>query len=149
MTAVYNSANLQSEVKNDPAHLGFATLVAAGSIGSISTILNALTGPGAGAVSHEPISATDFMALCDPAELSTLTTLQLQQVAVYTSAGQVAIGSANVQTWINQVWPVGNAPATNAAMRSYFTRTGSRAEVLWGPGTNVSNQDLINAEPLS
>jgi hypothetical protein len=66
-------------------------------------------------------------------------------IQVIVTPGLVGVGNANVQAWIVQTFPQQNAPTTNAALTALATRAGSRAEWLWGIGTQITATDVAEA----
>lgn len=138
-------AALKSEILNDPARMGYGPMVSAGNDSGIANLLDMTTGPGAGTAPHDPILAADFMALLDPTELENLTLGQKADVQMYLAAGQVNIGAENVQAWIAATWTLGSCPHTYATLVGLSTRPASRAEVLFGPGTWITPDDISKA----
>ena len=136
---------LATELIKDPLKVGYAPLIASGSDTDLAALLNALTGPGAGTVPGDPISAADFVSKIAAVELISLTSLQLTQVQIVTAAQQIKVAAPEVQKWIANTWPSNTAPSTNAALSALVSRIGSRAEVLFGNGTVISDSDISKA----
>ena len=145
MTTAYTTANLLTFIKTDPLQIGLAAIIAAAP-GQDDPILNAInspTGPGSGQVKREPIAANDFLAACSGFDMASLTTAQLTTLGIYTQVGTVSIGEATVQAMIANVFA--NYPTSKAALSALATRNGSPAEVYFGPGTVVSQDDVDKA----
>ncbi len=142
----YNAVNLKAEFHNDPLHLDYAAL--SGAPGGLQALINNQTGPGSGIIAHEPITGAAFLRLINPNDLGVLTIAQTGQVNIYAGADSVAIGDDDFQSWILGLFTAGNASDTHSALVAAATRTGSRAEVLWGAGTNVPIGDIQDAIPF-
>ena len=141
----YTTDNLLSFIKNDPQHVGLAAIIAAnpGSDKPIEDAVNSTTGPGSGNVPREPIQANAFLAACSGTDMAQLNQAQLATLSIYTQVGTVSIGADNVQAMINSVFA--SYPITRTALNALATRPGSPAEVYFGPGTVVSDQDVNDA----
>lgn len=146
-TVPYTITALHNEIHNDPAHLGYST-IGFGAIGGLQAAINSLTGAGSAPVPADPISGAKLLSIINANEIDTLTIGQKQDLQLYTSAQSVNIGDPSFQDWILGVFTNGAAPISHAALSAAASRTGSRAEVLWGTGTNVSTQVLEDASPF-
>lgn len=152
MTPGVTAAALKTEIETDPKGLGYGTWVSPtgallkdGWPDGIAALLNQTTGPGIGQLPNNPILSATFLAAVDPNELGLLTTLQLDQLSAYLSAGTIPIGSANVQAWINKLFPAATAPNTSGALVPQFNRVATRAEMLFGSGVVIQSTDVSTA----
>lgn len=138
---------LSTELQNDPQSLGYAALVTAGSDGGIATLLNTV---GSAQVPANPVSKDQFLLALAPIYLvlPTLSTTIQQKwdriLEVIEASLIIEVGSANVQALLD-------AAVTDSVLtfdqRSQFpaTRNGTRAEVLFGPGTIIDPNDVAHA----
>jgi hypothetical protein len=136
-------AGLLNEINTGPLS---ATLIPLAKTQDDQGIADALNADNAAyQVPSSPIPSQNFMDLIAANELASLTVSQLTQLQVIVTPGLVGVGNANVQAWIVQTFPPQNAPTTNAALTALATRAGSRAEWLWGIGTQITATDVAEA----
>lgn len=138
-------AALRAEITTDPAGLGYAPLVAAGADAGIAALLGATTGPGAAPIALPSVSRDAFLLGLRPAYMS-LPTLPaaVQQkwdriLAAINSGAAVAI-DAGTQGLLASA--VADGVLTQAQADAVWHRTGSRAEVLFGPDTVMTQADV-------
>lgn len=136
-------AALKTELQTDPQTMGYAPLIADGSDNQLAALLNALTGPGAGAVDRDILPAYEIVDAVVQAEYDPLTAAQKQQLLLITGAGQVNIRATNTRAALAAMF--GPGTTTRANMLALQTRTGSRAEVLFGIGTVITADDVAIA----
>ena len=137
---------LVAELTNDPKSLGYSVLVHAeggAQIATLATLLNAKSGAGAEAVPSLPIQPSALLDLVSFDEFDQLTTLQLQQLQVRMAAGTIKIGDPAIQSWFGKLFA--NAATTKQALAAKATTTGSRAEVLFGTGFVVTENEISTA----
>lgn len=141
---------LASEINNDPKAMGFAALKTAGNDQGIANLLNALTGPGAASINVTSMAKDAFVEAV-AASFFGLWNLSATLQAKYDRALQILNGFS--LTVNPNGTNLGNllaamvadsvmAPATKTAIQ---TRTGSRAEVLFGQGVIISSRDVAAA----
>ncbi len=141
---------LTSELRNDPAGLGYSANVESGNDAANAALLNSLTGAGAGSVPSDPMARDQVLLNLAPAliTLASLSdTLQAKWdriLSVLQSADTLAIGNTNVQGLFTAAVSDGVLTSEQAAAFP-ATRTGSRAEVLFGNGTVVTDEDVAGA----
>lgn len=141
----FTQAALVAELENDPKSLGLeadVNNVGGPQIAVIRDKLNLKSGAGSEPVPALPIQPNEFKSLINAAEFDGLTGLQLQQVEVQLT-GMVEIGAENIQDWIAICFA--NCPNTLAALQAAGTQTGSRAEVLFGTGFSVNDDQVLTA----
>ncbi len=138
---------LHNELTLDPRGVGYAQFINANPP-DWNSVMSLLNTPSAKQtlIAHSPISGSDFMAYIKPTESLAITSTQWMQINAYLAAGAINIGDADVQTWINQLWPAISAPNTNAILTSLATRQQSPMESIWQVGTVITDtNDIIRA----
>jgi len=147
MSTPFTLSELKTELTTDPKSLGLA----AKDDGPAATALNALTGAGTDNVPNDPITSSQFIALLDGSEVSNLTLPDQGLINMYTTPGEVEIGSENVQAALvgeSGIFTEGNFPNSRAAIIAESTRLGSRAEFLWGNGIHITSDQVAAARAL-
>lgn len=145
-------ANIKAEILSDPENVGYSTYIDSlgnskvdGATQSVADLINSKTGNGTGRLPADPMDSGEFRALIDATEAQTLTLAQQSYFNMYVISPNVAVASPNVQAMIGNVFPVETCPKTNAAMTAAFTRVASRAEILFGPGSELTAQEIGTA----
>jgi hypothetical protein len=140
---------LKNEITTDPLGLGYALFVSAGNDQAVVDLLNTTTGPSAAQVSLPYLSRTTFLGAILPATL-VLPTLSadLQSkwgriLAVVRASDGVDLTDSGVQGLI--ALAAGDGVLTSDQAAAIGKRTGSRAEVLFGAGTTIKNNDVSYA----
>ncbi len=148
-------ASLKTEIQTDPAKLGYAPYIGVSDI-QIAALLNSGTGPGAASIDVATISKGSLLLQIVP---------WLDQLASGQTTGGTPIPAATVTKWQQrfQALQAGDAVlsvpallpmmndgvtdgiATTAQVAAITTRTGSRAEVLFGQGTVIQWQGVLAA----
>ena len=149
-------AALKSEITTDPKALGYAPLINVSDNG-IAGLLNALTGPGAatislltqtkGAILKGIIPALDQLASGLTLSNSPITSQTAQKwanrFAALRSGDPVVVLDGGLLFLLNQM--VADGLTTQPYIDAFTTRTGSRAEALFGAGTVVQPGDIAKA----
>jgi hypothetical protein len=136
---VLTAVALSGEITSGPYAAIFAPYIPAHNDDAISTLLNDKTAIAAGTVPHAPIQSADFLAAIVPLDLQTLTTGQKQELGLLTSPEFINVGDKNIQNWVIDTFPTANAPTTNSALTAMAMQVASRAEVLFGRGTTITD----------
>jgi hypothetical protein len=137
---------LKNEITNDPLNLGYAVFVTAGNDQAIADLLNAATGVGAATVTVPAMSRDNFMTAIIPALIvlpALSTTIQSKWdriLAVVRAASIINISDPSIQALLGAA--VSDNVLTSDQVSVIGQRTGSRAEVLFGAGTTVTNSDI-------
>jgi hypothetical protein len=148
----YTPVALYTELTTDPKTLGYATPLALRNIAGNTTVvglINSLTGNGAATIELETMTASEIATIMLPyfgAALTSAPSLTAVHYAYYTlmfaivmaQQGPIAVG--NLSAFGAQMVSDGIITAAEAAPLGQ--RIGSRAEVLWGQGTVVAEQDI-------
>lgn len=145
-----NIQTLATELTTDPLALGYAALISPGDghgsrDQSIADVLNL---PRAGAPyvqKRDSIPAREFFEAINATEFSALTTVQLMRLSLImqTYQGTLNPSGSNLRGILADIFPPGGQ--TRAALVAMVDRQGSRAEVLFGPGTVIRHEDVAKA----
>lgn len=144
-TEPFTAANLQSEINNGPFKTTFAPLVTSQDFVDIAKTLNDETNAtGQGPVLAPPISGAALLAAIHAPDLNNLSALQLQELQVYTSAASVNASDPAFQQFITSLFTQEQSTTTYNTLTGlgYAFKIGSRAEVLFGTGVTVTNNDV-------
>jgi hypothetical protein len=137
---------LKKELEADPLGLGYAPLLDSGDDTGLCALLNSHSGFGAATVSVPSVSRTDFLLAIAPAYLVLPTLNAFVQakwdriLAVIGAADRIDCTDPRVQALLSAA--VVDGVLTSDQATAINTRTGSRAEVLLGPGTELSTGDI-------
>lgn len=136
-------AVLKNDILNGPLATAVATDYAASNDSAVAAAFNAHTGPGAQAIPNSPMPAEDFVALTAGAFANI--TIAKQNTLDYIAGnggGVVKVGDSDMQSTLDSV--LDGTPQL-AAVQAQYTKMGSRAEVLFGIGTEFTPTDIGNA----
>jgi len=156
----FSLSELAAELREDPAGIGYATPLASGRDGTTADLLNAPRTPGLRTGTR--ITELTILDLLGPQDGETfLQRLELAAVSnpvvarvlriIKQSSGQggdagVDIGNANVQAMLDELARSGAVSRSSVdRLIAAGTREWSRAEVLWGSGTVISEQQVGQA----
>lgn len=131
-------AALEIEIETDPADLGYAEHVAAGSDNVIAKLLSIV---GVWDVSRTVIDISALLKAMNYDDWKALTDVDRQFFQMYSNIGRVDLSDQNVRDTLTAIFPEGTA--THTAL--FATVKGSRAEFLFGPGVVVSAEDVATA----
>jgi hypothetical protein len=140
-------AALKAEIQGDPKGLDYGPHAVAQDDGAVADLLNSTTGPGAATIALSFVSRDDFLKAILPAflVLPTLATpdgwpetiqAKWDRILNMINAGAGVTINAPVQVLLAQA--VTDGVLTQEQADAVWHRTGSRAEVLGGPGTVVT-----------
>ena len=146
---------LKTELTTDPLGLGYASTLPTSDIATAS-LLNSLTGKGTATITIPLFSRGELLALLIPLEdqLSsgvTISNTALTQLVLNKWSGRFdALRSGDTFIATNIILPLLNSAVTDnittaASITQITTRTGSRAEVLFGAGTVIQHSDISKA----
>jgi hypothetical protein len=140
-----NYTNLQSEITNDPLQLGYSGK----SDKEKAALLNLKTGPGAGSINNNQVEKSVFLITIAPALLVLATKDDATKdkwdriLHVIESVSTVTVSSVTIQTILAVAKLDGLI--NDATIAAITTRTGSRAEVLFGENVVISESDIGTA----
>ena len=146
---------LKTELTTDPLGLGYASTLPTSDIAT-AFLLNSLTGKGTATITIPLFSRGELLALLIPLEdqLSsgvTISNTALTQLVLNKwSSRFYALRSGDTFIATNIMLPLLNSAVTDNITTAAFitqitTRTGSRAEVLFGAGTVIQHSDISKA----
>jgi hypothetical protein len=139
---------LATELNTDPKALGYAANVAAGKDGANANLLNALNGGGTGAVFLTVTMQALLAALTSTADFDLLMAAGVVYNSVQTliGLGPINFASTAMQAELTHLAVLATLSAgSKTAWTAAVSRAGSRAEVLFGAGTMITDYDVGHA----
>lgn len=142
-------AALKAELEADPKNLGYQANINLGRDLAVADLMNATTGPGAETVALPTITKGQFLLGIAPVGLTLpAKSVEIQAkwdriISLASSADIVDIGNPTVSLLLQAA--VADELITPEQIAAFSTRTGSRAEVLFGVGTVVRHEDIAKA----
>lgn len=143
MPANFTYEQLATELNTDPTSRGYAPYIASGDDVGLAKNINQT---GAGIVERVTVTSDIFQTAVVFSDYSALTDQQrsLWQTIVTASVQNgVQVKDAKIRAQIVAIWPAGSV--TRANLVAMQTKSGSRAEVLWGELTVVNTSDIAIA----
>ena len=131
---------LKKELQSDPNNLGFASAITAGDENAVADLLNAKRSGGGYQVDRDPVTPSEVFAAMDPGDFALLTTTDLARLQVILSVPRIDLTVSSIQTMVTNVFTLGAVSRQSLVLLQ--KREGSRAEVLWGPGTVVTTNQV-------
>lgn len=138
---------LASELNTDPKALGYAANITTGNDAANATLLNALTGAGAASVFLPGVPIQTFIQQCQSAAdwvLLTTAGATFNAIQLLSLLGPLDCTQLNIRTILTSTFS-GLSTASKTTMTAVASRTGSRAEVLFGAGTQILASDVAHA----
>ncbi len=138
-----NLSTLRTELLTDPRGLGYSAGISIGDHNRVSDLLN--TSAASHSVSIGTIYALDMQQSVVPGEYAVISAGQrdLWGAIVATSINGIAISNTVIRNQVAFVWSAGTTTRSN--LLALDTRSGSRAEVLFGEGTVVFSTEVGKA----
>jgi hypothetical protein len=160
MTTPFTVALLTTELNTDPAAMGYASLITAKIPDPIVSLINSTTSPGAASVTAAGVQPGGSFSITRFQMMNALAVPIYGKMAgagVIAKAAQWAavftyvfplydtfdLTQANMTTMLAQM--VTDGLLTSGQSTAITSRTGSRAEVLWGAGCVVTRQQVNQA----
>jgi hypothetical protein len=141
-------AALKAEATNDPLAIGY-TVIQDGNTNNFISQINAKNYT----VAKPKISSADVRAATTYDAYNNLSIDEQEWLVWMTGSNGANEENMAVTedlraqlTTSSTFWAVGDRSAMQAAMLALIDVSGSRAEVLWGYGTNISREDWLAAE---
>ncbi len=146
----FTSAELNSELVNDPKGLGYAATLATTNDVATAALINSLAGVGAATITLPSLTHDELATLIAPVVMalsSASSALQLQWTPMLNLITGINVFQVTPQNMgmLNQLSADFPTQLPASAITAATTRTGSRAEVLWGAGTVIQWQDITKA----
>lgn len=140
----FTSAQLATELTNDPKALGYAATVHS-SYAALAAKVNA-TYAGVGMVLRNDLTAREILACLTWAEVATFTAAQWAAFQAFLIPGSIDASNTNISAMFLGLFPNASFPVTRAALIAVGKKVApSRAEELWGYNTRVTDQDIALA----
>ena len=137
-----NYVALKAELSNDPTGLGYKT-GGPGTYKDDPTMADIINLPRVGiSVFRGRINTDELVACVDKTEYSALSAGDKQLFQILISCGTIDTSSATLRSMIAGIFAAG---ATRTAMIAAASRTGSRAEELFGIGVALTHEDMAKA----
>lgn len=131
---------LKSELQTDPTSLGYAALLTAGNHSALADALNLVR---AGiSIQLVEVASNQARSAFDPADYLAMTANN-RTFLNFILTGESLYVSDTVRTWATGA--IGNTGGTLARINALLTRTGSRAEKLFGPNVVATVDDIVRA----
>lgn len=142
--AAIDYAALKTELGTDPAGIGYAASVAAGNDTETARLINEVrTVAPTFTINRGPVSSQLVVNEFDATEFGLLVTNDLLRLSIVTQFGTVDLSDASTRQILGAIFPAGGPTRTN--LIALATRACSRAEFLFGRGTEVSPVDVAKA----
>lgn len=138
----YTLAQLAAEINTDSTGLGLVALKTAGSDQAIADALNLVRATITG-INRNDISAKELMAAVVLTEYTALTQASRDLWQALLTIAPLDANDTQTRTTVGAIFGAGTATRTN--LQALASRTGSRAEQLWGTGTQVTALDVSRA----
>lgn len=132
---------LKNEFLTDPTGLGYAAPRAAGNHTELARLINQVQGTIS--VYRGMIGSWELLACVNPTEYSALTADNKQLLQIVLACVTVDTTDSGLRAIVASVF--GPATATRAAMIARASRSGSRAEQLFGTNTVITTSDVAIA----
>ena len=139
-----SNANIISFITSDPRSVGFSAIRTAhpGADQPLIDAANNASGPGAGTVAGDPITASALLDLIDGDEFNTMTTAQLTQLQTILAVQTVDAGTTPTQGKLSALFS--SYAKSLASVQASYTRPAGPWEVYFGKG-NVATAQLLDA----
>lgn len=131
---------LASELNNDPAGLGYSADIASGSDNGLLEKINVVRAGAPYSIQRKNIPVSEFVTGFDPTEYLALAQDKLAQLNPMLAGVQLDVSAQSVRTILASIFPAGGPTRTN--LQAIVKRQGSRAEVLWGIETRVTEAEI-------
>lgn len=143
MAMAFSLAALASELRNDPAVLGYAPAVTSGDENTLVTLINEARASGEYQQDRDPVTPDQVFAQVNPTEFLLVTATGLARLQTMFALPVLDLASTNVKTMLDDVFP--NGGPTRQALAVLQKRAGSRAELLFGRGYVVTQNQIGQA----
>lgn len=134
--------SLKAEILADPVALGYATLWSSGQDFKLAELMNTVQ---SNLTVHSGLIQSYLLVNAVlPSDWTGTTPIERSRFQSMVAAGQVDTANANVRTALTALFPLGTS--SRSALLSLTTRTGSRAEQLFGQP--VTSNDIAQARKV-
>lgn len=137
-----NYAALLTEIITDPNAYGYANKILSGAYGELASLLNEVRAEIV--IRKGLVQGYNIINAISVADFEALSQIQLTRLMVVCSAsGGVDTASDGTRAIMGGLFGVG---ASRTSLIALGNRSGSRAEQLFGSGTNITHIDLAKAQ---
>lgn len=143
----YTPFGLRNELVTDPRNLGYSGFLASGDYIAVANALASIRSGAAYDIWRKDISPKEIVNSIQPVDFAKLSTLQAQQLQVLFVASPVDATLSGVRSNFTIVFS--GASGTIDNLTALASRQGSRAEVLFGPGVSITDDQVRFAWSLS
>lgn len=132
---------LSVEIATDPGALGYASHVASGNDGAVAELLNRIR---VGIViNRDTITPNELFEAIVPSEWAAASAQEKQRIGLILAMPTVDLRGPNTKAALQAAF--GPGTTTRANIIAMLSRSGSRAEQLFGSGTRVDHSDVAVA----
>jgi hypothetical protein len=135
---------LRTEIESNPQGLGYAPLMTRGSDADVADLLNAPRSGAAYIVFRPDVPVKDVVEAITAADFGSLTAVQCARLQLLFVGGTVDVSRTNTRQALQDLFS-GASNATKAALLALVSRSGSRAEKLFGVGTTIHHLQVAAA----
>ena len=136
-------SELGDELNNDPQSIGYATHITSGAHSTLAFMLND-TATYSASVDVEFITAIEAQAAVDDSDFDALNANDLRRWLIIISLRDgIPVKNANIRAQVLAIWAPGTTTRSNLA--GLQTKTGTRAEELWGDGSFINHTHVAIA----
>lgn len=140
-----NYATLKTEIQNDPAGIGYAAFVTAENDAGLAGALNLVRAGASYSIFKSSIPIKDVIANIVAADFATLTTLQIEKLQLLFAGNTSGLDATDLNTRSIILGIFSGMTTTVSNLTTLAKRQGSRAEVLFGMGTVITDHDIGRA----
>lgn len=132
---------LRNELETDPNSYGYAGPYAEGDNGTLCVLLNEVR---AGITVDVPtLTAAQMQAAVVGSEFGALADVKQRAWQCVLACGEIPVDNSNIRAQVSSIWGAGTTTRSNLV--ALQTRTGSRAEELFGAGTVINHHHVAEA----
>lgn len=137
-------SQLKTELQTDPKVIGYAVLITQGNDQAVADLINARSGPGSASVFRNDVAPREIINAVASADFTAATQIIISKIQLMFQAAPLDCTLANVRGNLQGIFAASTVGTQNA-VTAVCSRTGSRAEVLFGAGIVVSAGDVGKA----
>lgn len=138
-----NFTALKNEIVTDPTGKGYATPYALNTPAGDKSVADLLNAKNGNTVGRGVVNSHELVALIAKGAWDALSAGDKEGLRFLLAPPQIDVSSATVQGWLSAIFPnSGATQTTRQALIAAFTRPASRAEVVLGPGTFVTAENV-------
>lgn len=136
---------LKSELQNDPVGLGYGAFVSSGNDAGLAAILNLVRAGASYSIFKNNIPIKEVIANIVSTDFTSLTALQIAKLQLLFAGNTQGLDGTDLNTRNIIIGIFSGMPTTVSNLTTIAKRQSSRAEVLFGIGTTITNFDIAQA----